>query len=396
MRPATLRSSQMKKTAEPATKVTSRSASTMANTKSTIGNLHAERACGPRQPAATASHPHQSTVQARGHRARDRQLLYGAGAAAASKYCGTWPSCSQALCLATRGDRRAAMGHYRKSPSALAQLSPLFAKGSWCRRGKIARFRPGGPWARQMPQPTLMGQGTQYQSSATQPQAIQPRTLQHGRCQMISQLLPAAFAPLMRLKLAQTNEHMRNIDFHRASGLASAAQRRCMRQMWIIDDAIIERRQNAADRPGVNAAISMAADATIHRAGVQTGAAADALQALAERRSQHTRAAVVEQYQVKLFRSIRLAAAARSRDKRGVHRQRLPRRRSRQQFQEYRQIPPARQYLLNAHQRHMNTRAGSRQPGIAFVGNQHDGSRLRNGEIDAADAHVGLGEFLPQ
>ena len=44
----------------------------------------------------------------------------------------------------------------------------------------------------------------------------------------------------------------------------------------------------------------------------------------------------------------------------------------------------------------MNARAGRRQPRIAFVGNEDDGSCFGDGEVRAADAHIGQSEFLAQ
>ena len=79
-------------------------------------------------------------------------------------------------------------------------------------------------------------------------------------------------------------------------------------------DAVVQRRQDAADRPGVDAAVGVPADAAVHRAGVEARPAADALQRFAERRRQHARAAVVEQDQVKLLRPVALAGAARTGD----------------------------------------------------------------------------------
>ena len=68
-----------------------------------------------------------------------------------------------------------------------------------------------------------------------------------------------------------------------------------------------KRRQDAADRAGIDAAVGVAADAPVHRAGVEARPAADALQALAERRRQHARPAVVQQHQVELLRAVDLA-----------------------------------------------------------------------------------------
>src|SRR5262249_2177971 len=106
-----------------------------------------------------------------------------------------------------------------------------------------------------------------------------------------------------------------------------------MRQIKVLGNAVIKRRQDAADRSRVDAAIGMAADPAVDWARIQARSAADALKALAERRRQHLGAAIVEQDEMKLLRSVELAWLFRPRDQRGVNRQRLPRRGPRQQFQ---------------------------------------------------------------
>src|SRR5437764_6954960 len=108
-----------------------------------------------------------------------------------------------------------------------------------------------------------------------------------------------------------------------------------MGQVRVQGNAVIKRRQNTADRPGVDAAIGMPADPAIDRTRIEARPAADALQALAERRRQHFRSAIVEQYQMKLVRAIEFARLLWPRDDRRIDRQRLPRRRSGKQLQEY-------------------------------------------------------------
>ena len=78
------------------------------------------------------------------------------------------------------------------------------------------------------------------------------------------------------LQLAQADEHVGDVDLDRARGLAGTAQGRCVRQVGIVGHAVVQRRQNTADRPGVDAAIGMTADAPIDRTGVEAGPAADA------------------------------------------------------------------------------------------------------------------------
>ena len=44
----------------------------------------------------------------------------------------------------------------------------------------------------------------------------------------------------------------------------------------------------------------------------------------------------------------------------------------------------------------MDARAGRRQSAVAFVGDEHDGAGLGDGEVGAGDAEVGLAELLAQ
>ena len=108
------------------------------------------------------------------------------------------------------------------------------------------------------------------------------------------------------LQLAQADQHVRDVDTHRACRQACAAQRgacgRCRCRSRCRTAA-----SGCSDGPRVHTAIGMPADAAIHRAGVQAGTTANALQALAERRRQDARAAVVEDDEVKLLRSVALA-----------------------------------------------------------------------------------------
>src|SRR5438105_3725940 len=105
-----------------------------------------------------------------------------------------------------------------------------------------------------------------------------------------------------------------------------------MREIGVFADTVVKRSQDAADRAGVNASISMAAYATIDRAGIEAGPAANALQALAEWRGENFRPAVVQKDKMKFLRAVRLAGTARTGNEGRVHRQGLPRGCTGQQF----------------------------------------------------------------
>src|SRR4051812_6755756 len=111
-----------------------------------------------------------------------------------------------------------------------------------------------------------------------------------------------------------------------------------MGQMWVLAYTVKKWRQNAADRPRIDSAIRMAADAPVHGTGVQAGPTADTLQTFTKRRTQNLGPAVVQDNEVKRLRSIQLAGAAHSRQDGGIDRKRLPGRSARQQLEERRQV----------------------------------------------------------
>ena len=108
--------------------------------------------------------------------------------------------------------------------------------------------------------------------------------------------------------------------------------------MRVLAHAVKKRGEDTADGTGIDTAVGMAAHTPIHRTGIEAGAAADALQTLTEGRAEYLRASVVENHQVKLFRSIQLTGAAFSRQKGGIYRQSLSGCPARQQLQEHGQI----------------------------------------------------------
>ena len=67
-----------------------------------------------------------------------------------------------------------------------------------------------------------------------------------------------------------------------------------------------------------------------------------------------------------------------------------------EQLQERRQVAPAWDDFLHAHEGDVNARASRRQPAIALVGDNHHRARLGDGEVGPADAHVGPVELLAQ
>src|SRR6266702_1002846 len=93
--------------------------------------------------------------------------------------------------------------------------------------------------------------------------------------------------------------------------------------MRIRAHAVIQWRQNAADGAGVDPAISVPADSPIHRTSIQASTTPNAVQTLSKRRSKDSGPAIVQDDEMKFFRSVQLAGLSRAGDERRVDRQRL-------------------------------------------------------------------------
>src|SRR5689334_16496281 len=114
--------------------------------------------------------------------------------------------------------------------------------------------------------------------------------------------------------LAQPDEHLGNLNLDRARRLAGPAQARSVRQMMIRAQTVIKRSEHGADGPGINAAISMSADAAINGTRIEARTAANAKQTLAQGTAQNSRASIVENDEMKFLRAVELAGFARPRN----------------------------------------------------------------------------------
>src|ERR1035441_5439742 len=104
---------------------------------------------------------------------------------------------------------------------------------------------------------------------------------------------------------AQFQQHLRDVDLDRTHLAARATQAGSERQSGLVRYAHELRRDDGADGSRVHPRKAVAADLAVHRAGVQTRAAADAVQRLPLGAvGQQLGAPVVEQHDVKLFRPI--------------------------------------------------------------------------------------------
>src|SRR5690606_33106497 len=115
--------------------------------------------------------------------------------------------------------------------------------------------------------------------------------------------------------LAQAAQERRDRDLHRADFATSAAQRRGAGVVRYLVQADHVRGDDLADGAWVDLAVGVTANAGVHRAMVHAGAAADAVERLAQLAvGEGLAAAVVQQDQVHLFRAIQLMRLARAGD----------------------------------------------------------------------------------
>ena len=114
-------------------------------------------------------------------------------------------------------------------------------------------------------------------------------------------------APFVWTALARRcSSTLRDVDLDRADLVARAAQRRRVRQRRRVLDADQLRREDRADRAGVDRAVRVTARARVDGTHVEAGAAADAVQRLpADLIGEHPRPPVVEQHDVQLLRARR-------------------------------------------------------------------------------------------
>ena len=156
-------------------------------------------------------------------------------------------------------------------------------------------------------------------------------------------------------------------------------------------------RDDLADGAGVGGAVGVAADAGVHRAVVHAGAAADALQGLAQLLvGVGLAAAVVEEHQVHLLGAVPVAAPARAGDHVEVGRHRLPGGRAGEDGEQRRHVFQLLDHLLDAGDGDVHLGHGGAHAPVAFVLDEAQGAGLGHREVDARQADVGFLELLAQ
>src|SRR2546430_15302770 len=134
----------------------------------------------------------------------------------------------------------------------------------------------------------------------------------------------------------------------------------------------------------------------VDRADVEARAAAQTVERLAERPRELIDPAVVQEDQMELLRPLELPRAPRSLDGRRVDGELLAGRALGEARPEHHEGAPRGHALLDAHHRDVDTGKRGHHAGVALVGDQDDGARVRDREVRPRDPEVRLEELLPQ
>src|ERR1700723_41467 len=157
------------------------------------------------------------------------------------------------------------------------------------------------------------------------------------------------------------------------------------------------RSEDAADRAGIRGAIGVAANSAKHRAHVEAGTAADAMQyvALLDVREQFG-SAIVEQDDMEFFGAVDFVWLAWAADQRVVASDRLAGAGSGKDGPKQGEVLEARNYFFDAGERDMNTGDAGAEAAIAFVSGEGNHSRVGDEEIGAADSHLSREKIATQ
>ncbi len=199
--------------------------------------------------------------------------------------------------------------------------------------------------------------------------------------------------------VAQLDQQRRNVDLDRAGVEAGSAETGGVRQraVGIVLGGVHAgelRGEDGADRSGVRRSVGVAARAFVHRADVETGRAADAVERLAADPVGEGRgASVVEQHQVEGLRPV----AGRDSGPQGrVRVHPLAGGGARQQLEEDLQVLVARQHLLDAHDGDQGVGQRQAHAAVALRLDDGQGAGLRDAEVGSGDGDLRRHELLAQ
>src|SRR6516225_8165851 len=179
------------------------------------------------------------------------------------------------------------------------------------RTGEVAMLRPSGAEGQKGEMALVAPEEGEPPHGEAGRGAVEPRSLGEEGPKGNAVTLRRWREMALEFTLAPVTHHSGQRDLHRADGLAASAKGRGVRQIAALPDPDERRREHGPHRPGIDPAISMAADGVIDGAVIHAGAAANAAQHILELRAEHRRAAIVEDHDMVFAGAIRISSAAR-------------------------------------------------------------------------------------
>ena len=116
--------------------------------------------------------------------------------------------------------------------------------------------------------------------------AVHEASIQHAAPpETPGKILAAAVQAFGSGRMPILKKHFMNIDLHRTNGSAGAAQGRRITQVLVIFLRIQVRRDHGTDRSAVGGPVSVSANVLVDGAGIEAGAATDAVKPFTHFRS---------------------------------------------------------------------------------------------------------------
>src|SRR5256885_15703657 len=193
----------------------------------------------------------------------------------------------------------------RARNSAL-DVTPALLEGARGHGRQVARPRPLPEEGRQGPDAAVTHERALERAADPGPEAIEHGMSQNAREGLEDDALGPGRDALLVDLAPQLDQHLRNVDAHRAGIRAGAAERRGVRQILHRRGAVEHRGEEDAGRARVRVAVGVAADLAIDGTDVEARAAAQAEERLVQRPEDLRDAAVVEQDQMELVGALEL------------------------------------------------------------------------------------------
>jgi hypothetical protein len=217
---------------------------------------------------------------------------------------------------------------------------------------------------------------------------VQRRTQRRERPGMEGRAFVPGPQAALDLAFAQLAQQVGQRNLHRTDDAALPAQCCRLRQVEGVLDADVARRQHRAHRSRIDPPVGVTTDLLIHGAVVHAGAAADAAQHVLELAAEQPGAPGIHQHEIQVLGAVELAGPARPGQQGEIVRDRLTRRRARQQPHDRGRVLQRRQHLLDAGKHDVHARQHRAHALVALVGDQRDRPGLGDQEVRPGHAHV--------